>query len=292
MSWFNNTANNKKYPTKMFVNYLPEITKKTKGEIATTKSMGSSMLSAALGAQGIALDMVLTAAPKLIDQGMELMAKTLDSLAKDKAFPTIVRRNFDIINPTKPSLPSKITLIRGNFAPNTSMQGEVFGDGETRSRNQVVLLGNKELHIEIDVIQSKDKSAVYFQPSSYFYIGESPEGHKIDEIVLAFAFLPAGQNSLPKQADFKNFLHFEALLTNQQYIFKSQSGYDTSFQSAWITTPLNDVEPYTMIVQIQEIREGNSFAKLLQTVYLENESNIKTKLNDKVKILKESSDEK
>lgn len=286
MSWFrkNNTTI---YPTKMFVNYLPEVSK-TKGKnTIQTKSIGGSILSMALGPQGVALDMILTAAPKLIDQGMNLMAKTLESLSSDKAFPTIVRRNFDIIDPDKLSLPSKITLVRGDFASNNDMQGEVFGDGEKRSRNQVVLLGNKELEIEIDIIQSEDKSAIYFQANSYFYKGQSPEGHKIDEIVLAFAFLPAGQSIVNPEEDFKNFLSFEALTPNKQYNFKSESGYDSSLQSAWMTRPLDEVIPYTMVIQIQEIREGNSFAKLMQTVYVENESKIKSSLNSQVNSLKE-----
>ena len=291
MSWFAK-ENRTIYPTKMFVNYLPEVSKKTQGDAIQTKSMGGSLLSVAMGAQGIALDMILTAAPKIIDQGMTLMSKTLESLAVDKAFPTIVRRNFDIIDPEKLSLPSKITLIRGDFAQNNNMQGEVFGDGESKSRNQVVLLGNKELHIEIDIIQSEDKSAIYFQANSYFYIGQSPEGHNIDEIVLAFAFLPAGQSIVNPEEDFKNFLHFEALTPNQHYNFKSESGYDSSLQSSWITRPLDEVVPYTMVIQIQEIREGNSFAKMMQTVYLENESKIRSQLNNKVSTLKESSNEK
>ena len=288
MSWFSN--NKKVYPTKMFVNYLPEISKEEKTHPIQSKSIGGAILSSALG--GTAIEMLLNAAPKLIDQGMELMANTLNALANDKAFPTTVRRNFDVIDPKKMSLPSKITLVRGNFAHDNNKQGTTFGDGESMNRNQVVLLGNKELHIEIDIIQSKDKSAIYFQTSSYFYVGESPEGHKIDEIVLAFAFLPAGQTIVDPKTDFKNFLHFTALEPNVQYDFKSDSGYDTSFQSPWMTAPFEEVEPYTMIIQIQEIREGNSFAKLLQTVYVENETYIKSNINEKVKTLKENKDEK
>jgi len=289
MSWFSN-SNKKIYPTKMFVNYLPEISKEEKTTPIQSKSIGGAILTSALG--GTAIDMLLNAAPKLIDQGMELMANTLNALANDKAFPTTVRRNFDVIDPKKMSLPSKITLVRGNFAHDNNKQGTTFGDGESMNRNQVVLLGNKELHIEIDIIQSKDKSAIYFQTSSYFYVGESPEGHKIDEIVLAFAFLPAGQTIVDPQTDFKNFLHFTALEPNVHYDFKSESGYDTSFQSPWMTAPFEEVEPYTMVIQIQEIREGNSFAKMMQTVYLENESKIRSQLNSKVTTLKGSSNEK
>jgi hypothetical protein len=291
MSWFSNSTK-KIYPTKMFVNYLPELSKEEKSNSIQTKSIGGAILSSAVG--GTAIDMVLNAAPKLIDQGMEIMSNTLNALANDKTFPTTVRRNFDIIDPKKMSLPSKITLVRGNFANNANSikKGTILGDGEKMNRNQVVLLGNKELHIEIDIIQSKDKSAIYFQTSSYFYGGESPEGHKIDEIVLAFAFLPAGQTIVDPTNDFKNFLHFTALTPNVQYDFKSDSGYDTSFQSPWMTAPFENAEPYTMVIQIQEIREGNSFAKLMQTIYLENENDIRSKLNNKVTTLKGNLNEK
>lgn len=281
MSWFRN--NNKKiYPTKMFVNYLPEVSQSKGDDAIQTKSIGGSILSMALGTQGIAIDMLLTAAPKLIDQGMNLMAEALNSLASDKAFPTIVRRNFDVIEQDKLWLPSKITLVRANFAPNNDMHGEIFADGKNQSRNQAILLDNKELHIEIELMQSKDKSALYFQATSYFYKGQSPQGYKIDEIVLAFAFVPVGEATINSNTNFENFLHFEGLTPNQHYNFKSDSGYDTAFQSAWINTPLEKVEPYTMVIQIQEIREGNSFAKILQTVYVENENKIGDSLNNKV----------
>jgi hypothetical protein len=193
-----------------------------------------------------------------------------------------VQRNFDVINPAKFSLPSKITLVRGNFAEHKEVQGEVFGDGEKQHYNQAILLDNKELHIEIEIIQSKDKSAFYFQPTSYFYKGESPEGDKVEEVVLAFAFLSAGESTLSPQKKFQSFVHFNALTPSRFYNFKSKSGYDTSFQSPWISTPLEEVVPYTLLIEIQEIREGNAFAKLLQTIYLENKNNFKSKFNEKL----------
>ena len=291
MSWFNN--NKKVYPTKMFVNYLSDLPQ-TKGmTFNKSKSMTGSLLSTAMGAKGVAIDMILTAAPKLIDQGMKLVSNTISSMAEKKIVQTTVKRNFDVINPARVSLPSKITLVRGEFATDASQEGEVFGDGEKRERNQAVLLGNKELHIEIDIVKSKDNRTIYFQPTSYFYCGESSEGEKISELVLAFAFLEPDEPLLNlKNVTFQNFLHFEALEPNKHWNFASKSGCDNSFQSAWMKAPLSDNVPYTMVIQIQEIREGNSFAKLLQTVYLENESYIKTELNQKVHNLKESKDEK
>ena len=291
MSWFNN--NKKVYPTKMFVNYLNDLPQ-TKGmTFNKSKSMTGTLLSAAMGAQGAAVDMIISTAPKLIDQGMKLMSDTISSMAEDKIVQTTVKRNFDVITPARVSLPSKITLVRGEFATDASQEGEVFGDGEEKKRNQAVLLGNKELHIEIDIVKSKDNRAIYFQPTSYFYCGESSEGEQIAELVLAFAFLEPGETLLNlKDVTFQNFLHFEALESNKHYDFTSPSGCDNSFQSAWMKAPLSDNVPYTMVIQIQEIREGNSFAKLLQTVYMENENYIKSELNEKVHNLKESKDEK
>jgi len=284
MSWFNN--NNVIYPTKMFVNYLPEIPK-TKGiNFSTTKSIGG-LLTSAMGLQGVAVNMVMTAAPKIINQGMQLMSDTINSLAHDKMFPTTIKRNFDVINPAKISLPSKITLVRGDFANEITQAGEIFGDGVTKSQNQAILMGNKELHIEIDIVKSKDNRAIYFQPTSYFYAGENGHGDPIDELILAFAFLEPGTTLLnPKEIVFQNFLHFEALKAHKVYNFTSESGCDTSFQSAWMRAPLSDNVPYTMVIQIQEIRAGNSFAQLLQTVYVENENYLKKSINSKVENLK------
>lgn len=291
MSWFSN--NKRVYPTKMFVNYLSDIPQ-TKGmTFKKTRSITGSLLSATMGVQGAAINMVVSAAPKLIDQGMRLISDTINSMAEDKVVKTTVKRNFDVINPERVSLPSKITIVRGEFATDASQDGEVFGDGEKKNRNQAVLLGNKELHIEIDIVKSKDNRAIYFQPTYYFYCGENSEGEQTVELVLAFAFLKPGETLLNlKDVSFQNFLHFEALESNRAYNFTSPSGCDNSFQSTWMKTPLSDNVPYTMVIQIQEIREGNSFAKLLQTVYIENESYIKTELDKKVHNIKESKDKK
>jgi len=291
MSWFKN--NKKIYPTKMFVNYLSDIPE-TKGmSFRKTRSITGSLLSTAMGVKGVAIDMIMTSAPKLIDQGMRLMSDTINSMAEDKIIKTNVKRNFDVINPARISLPSKITIVRGEFATNTSQEGEVFGDGEKKNRNQAVLLGNKELHIEIDIVKSKDNRAIYFQPISYFYSGKSSEGEDVAELVLAFAFLEPDETLLNvKDITFQNFLHFDALESNKHYDFTSSSGCDNSFQSTWMKAPLSDNIPYTMVIEIQEIREGNSFAKLLQTVYLENENYIKREINQKVDNLKVSKEKK
>ena len=285
MYWFN--KNKKLYPTKMFVNYLDESSKKEDKNVAKTKSFSTSMLSTAMGVQGVAIDMALSVAPEMIDKGMKFMSDTLQGVANDKKFLTTVKRNFDINNPAKVSLPSKITIVRGKFASQNSTEGEIFGDGEEKSTNQSVLIGDKELHIEIEIIKSKDSKSIYLQPTHYFHSGKSSDGKKVDEIVLAFAFLTPTEHLLDvKNIKFQNFLHFTALEPNESYSFKSKSGYDNSFQSEWMNAPLEEPVPYTMLIEIQEIRSGNSFARLLQTVYMKNEEYIRTGVTDKINSLK------
>ena len=291
MSWFSN--NRKIYPTKMFVNYLPEVPK-TKGiSFSKTRSFSTSMLSTALGAQGMAVSMIANAAPKLIDEGLKLVSETINKFAEKDVTRTTVKRNFDILNPIKVSLPSRITIVRGDFAPNASSEGEQFGDGDKKDRNQAICVGEKELQIEIDIVSSKDNSAIYFQPRSYFYNGLDREGDTITELVLAFAFVPVGKSILTVNTlAFQNFLHFSALNPNEHYSFKSENGYDTTYQSSWMSVPLENNVPYTLVVEIQEIRQGNSFAKLLQTVYSENQTYLKSEINQKVTTLKETQHEK
>ena len=291
MSWFSN--NRKIYPTKMFVNYLPEVPQTKSMSFSKTKSFSTSMLSAAFGPQGMAVGMIANAAPKLIDEGLKLVSETINKFAEKDVTRTTVKRNFDILNPTKVSLPSRISIVRGNFASSVNAKGEIFGDGEKKTQNQASLLGEKELQIEIDIISSKDNTAIYFQPRNYFYNGLDREGDNISELVLAFAFVPVGQTALNvENLEFKNFLHFSALNPNEQYNFKSESGYDSTYQSSWMPVPLEHNVPYTLVVEIQEIREGNSFAKLLQTVYQENRTYLKSEINEKVNTLKESKHEK
>jgi hypothetical protein len=283
MNWFDDDK--KTYPTKMFINYLPE----EKPEVES-KNIGATLLAG--GVQGIALDLLLTTAPKLIDEGMQLLRNRLASMAEDKVDLTTVQRNFDTIEKEILHLPSKITLVRGDFAPNKNMQGELYGDGETKSKNQSMLSENKELEIEIEIIQSKDDpTTFYFQPNSYFHHGYSAESEATDEIIIAFAFLSANENSFNPLLDMKNAIHFKNLTPNQQYDFKSNTGYDTSFQSPWITVPLKEVKPYTLAITILEVRKGNSFAKLLHSIYLNNETDIQRELNRQIKHLKKGENE-
>jgi len=270
MNWFDQDT--KVYPTKMFVNYLPEVSKEGKEQ---QEKGGHRSVTSLIGGGG--LDILLSLAPKAIDYGMEFLSKTLDALAKDQEYPTEVQRNFDALSTAKLYLPSKITLVRGDFAPNKNMQGELFGDGEEKSYNQAILSGNKELHIEIELIRSLNKTAFYFQPTLYFYAGKNSKGDSIDEVTLAFAFIKADE--VATNDKFTNLIHFQGLEANSEYSFKSSTGYDHAFQSSWMTVPLEAGEPYTMVIKIIETSKGNSFAQHIQQVYLANQDEINTKLN-------------
>ena len=266
----------------MFVTYFNEVPQ-TKG-MKFSAPTRSSKLGAIFGPKGVIIDMALNAAPKLLDQGLALVSSTINKMAKQDVTKTTVKRNIEILSNSQISLPNQLEIIRGEFAPETNQEGEAFGDGQ--NRNQATLMGNQELHIKIDVLKSKDNKSIAFQPTSFFYNGVDYEGDTIDEVVLAIAFVPAGESILNLESiTFQNFLHFEGLKAHEKYHFKSADGYDANLQSSWMQPQLNPDIPYTLLIEIQEIREGNSFAKLLQTVYGENQEYIKGELEAKLKLL-------
>jgi hypothetical protein len=281
MGFFN--SHKKRDATKMFITYFNEVPQ-TKGMNFSTKTRSSKLGGAMFGPKGVIIEMALNAAPKLIDQGLALLSSTINKMAKKDVTKTIVKRNIEILSNNRISLPNQIEIIRGEFAPQTNEKGQSFGDGH--NRNQATLMGNPELHIKIDIVKSKDNKSISFQPTNFFYNGVDHEGDTIDEVVLAIAFVPAGESVINLESiTFQNFLHFEGLKAHEKYHFKSNDGYDANLQSSWMQPQLNPEIPYTLLIEIQEIREGNSFAKLIQTVYSENQTYIKEELEAKVKLL-------
>ena len=269
MSLFNSDS---KSPTKMFINLPKQVSASE-----PTRSI-SKMIPG-----GVVVDMLVNAAPKLIEEGMELISATISKFAQKDVTKTIVKRNVDTVNDTQISIPSNITIIRGEFAPSVNNEGKSFGDGGAK---QTTLIGDEELHIEMDVLKSEDEASIYFQPTKYFYNGVDREGDEIHEIVLACAFVPVNETIMNVETlTFQSFLHFEHLKPHTQYDFKSKDGYDSSYQSSWMQPAIDPKIPYTLVIEIQEIREGNSFAKLLQTVYTENKTYIKEELDAKIKRL-------
>ena len=265
-----------KTPTKMFVSQLSD---KPKAKVLS-KSIGIQEKSI----MGMAANILLTSTPTIVDAGLEFISDAITNFAEDKVTKTVVHKNIDVTTANKIFLPNTITIIRGDFAPKLDRDGNNFGDGENQEFNQVTLNSKRELFIEIDIIKSDDKSSIYFQPNSYLYSGRDVEGNSIDEIILAFAFMPIGKNISSKESiKFQNFLHFEQLENNLEYQFKSKTGYDTSYQSPWIKPTMPTSGPYTLMVEIQEIRRGNSFAKLVQDIYKENQEQIRKESTEAIK---------
>ncbi len=268
MQFFN--FDDTKTPTKLFVTQLCEPSEKKPTVIA--KGIGIPMLGSIL----------IKIAPELIDKGAKAISKAIASFAQDHVSSTLVQKNIDAKTNNKIFLPDTITLVRGNFAKDldNNYKGEIFGDGEEREINQVKLISDKELHIEIDIVPSHNNDAIYFQPKFYYYKGEDVDGNNVDEITLAFAFVPAGESiSAYEQLTYQSIIHFKQLENDQEYNFQSESGYDTTYQSPWIIPHLSRSGPYTLVVGIQEIRKGNSFAKLVQEVY----ENHDEELSDEIK---------
>ena len=262
-----------KTPTKLFVTQLcePEVKQPT----VVAKGIGLPSLS----------NVLITIAPELIDKGAEAISKVIGSFAKDHVTTTLVQKNIDARTANKIFLPDTLTLVRGNFASDLSdtQEGEIFGDGVEREQNQVKLISDKELHIEIDIVASHNNDAIYFQPKFYYYQGEDVEGNNVDEIALAFAFIPAGESiSSYEKLTYQSILHFKQLEDNQPYYFQSKSGYDTSYQSPWIIPHLSRSGPYTLVVGIQEIRKGNSFAKLVQELYEKHDEELSNEVKAQV----------
>lgn len=271
-----------KSPTKMFIN-RPEETVKTK---SISKSGGLTNMIPG----GFVIELIGNAAPKLIEKGLEVLSSTINKFADTDVTKTSLKRNIDILNETEVSIPRNITIIRGDFAAkvikNLKDKETAFGDEDN---HQATLMGHEELRIEIDIRQSDDKKSICFQPTKYFYNGVDREKDTIDEIVLAIAFVPVSDSIINvEKLTFKSFIHFENLTAHTQYEFGSRvDGYDANHASSWMQPNIDPKVPYTLVIEIQEIREGNSFAKLLQTVYDENKSYIKDELEAKVKLLEE-----
>jgi hypothetical protein len=228
---------------------------------------------------------LLNAAPKLIDEGLEFLSNSINRFAQEDVTKTIVKRNIDIINRDKISIPNSITIIRGDFAAKiNATKGEAFGDN---GKHQTTLVGAKDLYIELNIIASKDNESIAFQATKYYYNGVDREQDVIDELVLAVSFVPVEESTLnATKPTFQTFLTFENLTAHTEYEFgNEEEGYDANYQSAWMKPQIETETPYTLMIEIQEIRKGNSFAKLLQTVYGENEEYLKTELEAKIKLM-------
>ena len=281
MSFFSSES---KSQTKMFIS-IPQITPEKVSNDVKSLNFNKSIDILSMG--NPATTILLNAAPKLIEEGLELLSGTINKFAEKDVTKTVVKHNVDIINKDKISIPTSITIIRGDFSPKIDYdKGEGFGDN---GKHQTTLIGDKDLHIELDVIASKDNESIAFQAKKYYYNGVDREQDVIDELVLAVSFVPVEESTLnATKPTFQTFLTFENLTAHTEYEFGSkEEGYDTNYQSAWMKPQIDTETPYTLIIEIQEIRKGNTFAKLLQTVYGENEEYLKSELEAKIKFLEQ-----
>jgi hypothetical protein len=273
-----------KSQTKMFIT-IPEVIPKEIPPATRTKSYNKFDVTDIASMGNPLTTILLNAAPKLIEEGLELLSGTINKFAEADVTKTIVKHNVDIINKDKISIPTSITIIRGDFTPKIDYEkGEGFGDN---GKHQTTLMGAKDLYLELDVRASKDNESIAFQATKYYYNGVDREQDVIDELVLAVSFVPVEESTLnATKPTFQTFLTFENLTAHTEYEFgNEEEGYDANYQSAWMKPQIDTETPYTLIIEIQEIRKGNSFAKLLQTVYGENEEYLKTELEAKIKLM-------
>jgi hypothetical protein len=273
-----------KSQTKMFIT-IPEVIPKEIPPATRTKSYNKFDVTDIASMGNPLTTILLNAAPKLIEEGLELLSGTINKFAEADVTKTIVKHNVDIINKDKISIPTSITIIRGDFTPKIDYEkGEGFGDN---GKHQTTLVGAKDLYLELDVRASKDNESIAFQATKYYYNGVDREQDVIDELVLAVSFVPVEESTLnATKPTFQTFLTFENLTAHTEYEFgNEEEGYDANYQSAWMKPQIDTETPYTLIIEIQEIRKGNSFAKLLQTVYGENEEYLKTELEAKIKLM-------
>ena len=281
MQFFN--FDDTKTPTKMFVTELSEPKEAAEGESTSEVRTKGALTSSAITA---ASNILIKIAPDLIDKGVKFFSSAIADFAEDHVTQTLIYKNIDAYSTDKIFLPKKITIVRANFSANTddNSKGELFGDGDKKQDNQVTLISDKELQIEIEVIPSRNGNAIYFQTTSYFYKGEDIEGNDIDEIIIAFAFVPAGHTiSAYSELTFQSLLYFKQLENSQHYSFESKSGCDTSYQSPWFIPSIeNHTGPYSLVIGIQEIRKGNSFAGLIQDIYTKHEDKLTQEIKEQV----------
>ncbi len=282
MSFFSSES---KSQTKMFIT-IPKVVPKAKGDDSTRamKFDGPGALDL-ISTGNPVTSILLNAAPKLLEEGLELLSGTINKFAQKDVTKTIIKRNIDIVNKDKISIPTNITIIRSDFAAKVdSDKGEGFGDN---GKHQTTRIGTKDLHIELAIRVSKDNESIAVQAKKYYYNGVDREQDVIDELVLAVSFVPVEESTLhATKPTFQTFLTFENLTAHTEYEFgNEEEGYDANYQSAWMKPQIDTETPYTLIIEIQEIRKGNSFAKLLQTIYGENEEYLKSELDAKIKLI-------
>jgi hypothetical protein len=278
MNFFN--FNRTKSQTKMFVSALG---------YPKTKSIGQHKHSSPLskGAYSIpknTLDALVQIAPDLIEEGLKLVSSAIAGFTKDYISTTYLHKNIDGHNSKEIFIPEHITIIRANFEAHVNDEKNNYGDNFGNKTLLYKEIEERKLQIELDIINSDDQKSFYFQPSSYYYIGRDLKGKNIDEINLYFAFVTASENiSNYETLEFKKIISFSDLSKKNDYTFKRKDGsYDSTYQSAWISSEEEKNGAYTIVFKIEEKRHSKAFAKTINGIYKKHEEDLEKKINKEI----------
>jgi hypothetical protein len=224
---------------------------------------------------------VLELAPELIEEGLKVVSSAIEAFTKDFISETIVHKNIDGGEHNEIYIPPHIDILRAKFEHNS--EDNVVKDAFEEEFNDYSKLKERGLQIELDIQMSQDQKAFYFQPKRYYYIGQDKKGHKIDEINLFFAFVPASQEITDyDKLTFQKIITFKDLENNELYNFKNTKNYDTSYQSPWISSESDKKGAYTMVFKIEERRYAKAWMQSLNGIYKNHEEQLKEKINKEI----------
>ena len=262
--------------TKLFISQLPTPKKSDSSrEEVVPKGVISAMVATKL----------IEVAPELVEEGFKVLSSSIANFTQDYESKTVVRKNINGDKHDKIFLPPSIRIVRANFPKDINDKKNSCFDGYGEHPNSCKELSDRKLQIELDIIKSSDGNSFYFQPSNYFYCGKDSKKREIDELTLSFAFVMADENLSDLDAiEFREIINFGDLDSEHDYNFKiDEKRYDTSYQSPWISSELSKKGVYTMLFQIKEKKNSNSFNKFLNKIYKNHEDELKKKINKEIK---------
>jgi hypothetical protein len=256
----------------MFVSELSAPLVKSKDMHQKSDSRGRDMGS-------VTKDVLIELAPDLINEGIKLLSSSLAGFTQDYTNETIVHKNFKGELEKAIFIPRHISIIRASFPLDMrkSKCGDNFG-----SANDIEGLENRVLQIELDVIKSQ--GAFYFQAKHFYYEGKDTKNNSIDEINLSFAFVTANKNlSDPTNLKFHHLMCFKNMEKGRDYNFKiDPKNYDTTYQSAWISSESLKKGPYTMLFKIEEKRYSKPWVQAINRIYTKHENKLEKKINQEI----------
>ena len=264
-----------KTQTKLFVSHLSqpktnsiqEKSIQTKGGISPTTQIANA---------------VLEIAPELIAEGFKVVSSAIEAFTQDFTSETIVHKNIDGSERKEIYIPNHIDIVRAKYEHNC--QDDVVNDDFAENFNDYSKLKERGLQIELDIQLSEEQDIFYFQPRSYYYVGQDRKGNKIDEINLFFAFVPASEEIKDYNTlNFHKIITFKDLENKELYNFKkSTNNYDTSYQSPWINSESDKKGAYTMVFKIEERRYAKAWVQSLNGIYKNHEEQLKEKINNEI----------